>query len=401
MLAVLVAVLVVVAAGWWLFVRPTSLRVPASPAEMSWTRVTDPDLGRGLIRDVVGFGKDVVAVGGSLPGPSSVGATAAVWVSPDGSDWEQVADSSSFLGGSGTLLSVAHYGPDLIATSTNDVNPLWSSPDGRTWMPLEYHEAPYAGSSQQVMVSAASFRSGVVIGGGERAGGSNADLDAAVWFSPNARTAPYRIPRSEAVFGGEGDQMITDLAEFDGGIVAVGSDALPEGAADAAVWFSADGTTWRRVEVDSFGGSREQSMSAVTSFPGGLVAVGSAVNIADLDAAVWYSPDGQTWSRIDDPAVFGGTGHQVMLDVTSYGRGLVAVGYDSPTGGTGDAMPVVWYSPDGRTWMRSPAGQAGLNDPGSIMFTAMAQGSRLVAGGTHMAEGPSEAMAWVGAYVGK
>lgn len=391
---VFLAVLAVAAAGWWLFVRPAPVKFPASPSAMSWIRVADADFARARIDDVIEFGSDLVAVGGSNleVGPTQISGTSAVWVSRDGTDWERIADGVAFVGGGGRLFSIARYGSGLITVGMNEVNPVWSSTDGRNWAPVEYHEAPSAGVARQYMVSAASFGSGVVIGGGERTGG---DLDAAVWFSPDIATTLSRVPRSEAVFGGEGDQMINDVAEVDGGIVAVGSDTRPEGAEDAAVWFSSDGTTWNRIETDAFGGSRDQHMSAVTSFSRGVVAVGSEETGADLDAAVWFSPDGASWIKVEDAAgVFGGEGHQVMLGVAAYGRGVVAVGYETPV--EGDATPVVWYSPDGSTWMRSPAGQAGLDGAGAIMFTVVAQGSRLIAGGSSTHGGLTDASVWIG-----
>lgn len=398
LLLVSFAGLAVAVAGWWLFVRPASVKFPAAPSAMSWTRVADADFTQGQIFDLVEFGSDVVAVGGSFPEGSGV-----VWMSPNGSDWERVANGAAFARAAGALRSVARLGSGLIAVSSNDFSPLWSSPDGRTWTPVDYQEASYVGPSRRSMVSVASFGSGVVVGGAEWLGGSEADRDAAVWLTPDAATILSRVPRNDAVFGGEGDQGIDDATEVDGGIVAVGSATPPGGTTDAAVWFSPDGTTWSRVEADAFGGPGVQGMAAVTSFRGGVVAVGSAVTGTDLDAAAWYSPDGTTWSRVEDAAgVFGGVGIQWMFDVTAYGSGVVAVGFDDPTGGDfSDATPAVWYSSDGLTWTRSPVRQTGLDDVGSAMSAVVADDARLVAGGSSITDGSADATVWIGTYVGK
>ncbi len=70
-------------------------------------------------------------------------------------------------------------------------------------------------------------------------------------------------------------------------------------------------------------------MSSVAVGGPGLVAVGAAGPFDDLDAAVWTSPDGITWSRVPhDEAVFGRGGDQEIFIVTAGGPGLVAVGWN-------------------------------------------------------------------------
>jgi len=57
-------------------------------------------------------------------------------------------------------------------------------------------------------------------------------------------------------------------------------------------------------------------MVSVTVGGPGLVAVGfdRTPDNDEGDAAVWTSPDGLTWSRVDhDEAVFGGGSRQMML----------------------------------------------------------------------------------------
>jgi hypothetical protein len=93
-------------------------------------------------------------------------------------------------------------------------------------------------------------------------------------------------------------------------------------------------------------------MWSVTVGGPGLVAVGWDWSGGDIDAAVWTSPDGVTWSRVPhDESIFGGPGFQEILSVAVGGPGLVAVGLDE-AGGDRDA--VVWTSPDGITWSRVP-----------------------------------------------
>ena len=208
------------------------------------------------------------------------------------------------------------------------------------------------------------------------------------------------------------------------GLVAVGSDGhsgepdnrpFDEPAADAAVWTSPDGFTWSRVPHDEavFGGAGEQRMLSVTSGGPGLVAVGTVSAGTNefepnLDAAVWTSPDGITWSRVPhDRTVFAASdcrgfcdgerwvdGYEVMRSVTVGGPGLVAVGL-SGFGQTGwDAA--VWTSPDGITWSRVLNNQAVFEARGyDQMSSVTVAGSGLVAVGRTVGGGYEDLAATV------
>ena len=111
-----------------------------------------------------------------------------------------------------------------------------------------------------------------------------------------------------------------------------------------------DGVTWTRIPGDEtvFGGPGSQMMYGVAAGGPGLVAVGQENSGGYLDAAVWTSPDGVTWTRIPhDETVFGGPGDwPEMYGVAAGGPGLVAVGQDYPGGPDSDAA----------VWTGSPSG---------------------------------------------
>ncbi len=157
---------------------------------------------------------------------------------------------------------------------------------------------------------------------------------------------------------------MTDVAHGNGIWVAVGETSAVLGADNAfvdrvAIWMSSDATSWERL-----GGHRDveygegpwqdggPTMVAVTATASGFVAVGSDV---DLDAAsgqprgaVWQSPDGRNWNRVDNlSGVFGEGDFWVSIhDVVADGDHVVAVGE------FGDAA-AVWRSTDGGTeWTR-------------------------------------------------
>lgn len=154
------------------------------------------------------------------------------------------------------------------------------------------------------------------------------------------------------------------------GFVAVGRTGL----LSAAAWVSTEGRTWDPVEVPqtrSGPGLEGPVMSQVITTPLGIVAVGfedfapdDGARGVDLDAAVWLSPDGRTWERIEDRSL-GTAGYQpnsdgefnAVLVGVAYRPdvGLVAVGWASEEDPLVDyppRRPAAWVSPDGRAWER-------------------------------------------------
>jgi len=207
------------------------------------------------------------------------------------------------------------------------------------------------GSDDQIMWSVAAAGPGVVAVGVDESGG---DSDAAVWYSSYG-SRWTRVPHNEAVFGGSHTQWMRGVTAGGPGVVAVGFD---QDLGAAAVWTSVDGIAWTRVPHSEavFGGPANQDMSAVVAGGPGLVAVGEDFYGGDVDAAVWTSVDGMTWTRVPhNESVFGGPGNQQMLDVAVGGPGLIAVGYDNPSG---DRDAAVWTSVDGLTWTRVPHDEA-------------------------------------------
>jgi hypothetical protein len=178
---------------------------------------------------------------------------------------------------------------------------------------------------------------------------------AAIWHSADGTTWS-RVPHDEDLFG---DALINAVVAGGPGLVAVGNAGSLDEDSAAAVWVSENGITWSRVPHDEtqLGGPMLQDMYDVVVAGPGLVAVGWD-NLLDWTAsgAAWTSSDGLTWERVPhDPDIFG-EGFQGMWSVASGDGGLVAVGLGAGWSGSGGpGQPAaVWTSPDGLTWTRTP-----------------------------------------------
>ena len=279
---------------------------------------------------VVAGGRGLVAVGWDAGREAAV-----VWTSTDGLVWERVAHDEAVFGGDRLqkMSSVVAGGPGLVAVGWDagrEAAAVWTSTDGLVWERVAHDEAVFGGGFRQSMRSVAVGGPGLVAVGHD--GGRDA---AAVWTSTDG-IAWQRVPHDEAALGGDSPLTTMYSITVGGpGLVAVGRDIWQ----GAVVWTSTDGLVWERVAQDeaAFGGDGEQVMWSVTAGGPGLVAVGA--DSGRESAAVWTSADGSSWQRIThDETVFGGDDKQSMRSVAAGGPGLVAVG-------SGGGAGAVWTCP--------------------------------------------------------
>jgi hypothetical protein len=209
--------------------------------------------------------------------------------------------------------------------------------------------------------------------------------DAAIWHSTDGRT--WTLVTGQSELGGEGDQQINGISPLKGGgFIVVGSDTS-SGSQDAAVWLSPDGNTWSKVSSSELGGPGRQSMNRVsgTDTGVGLLAVGSTTNSSDgtQDGAIWRSTDGGHSWALEPVGDLGGPGDQDVKRVTVLKSGIttgfVAVGTSVLNG---DSDAAAWTSTDGTTWARVPDPNNVLGGPGNQGMTDVQTfGTTLVAGG--------------------
>jgi hypothetical protein len=113
-------------------------------------------------------------------------------------------------------------------------------------------------------------------------------------------------------------------------------------------WTSVDGQSW------SSAGQAGTGEPAAFAFDGG---VGIAVGTEAGAGVVWSSPDGRTWTRTPASATLGPSGDElaIHLDAVAHGpAGYVALGrrFLGPGPYGNDRGPLVFWSPDGRSWER-------------------------------------------------
>ena len=143
---------------------------------------------------------------------------------------------------------------------------------------------------------------------------------------------------------------------IDATAVTAGGPGYVAAGPTGEVWGSADGRTWSHLGDIPLAGAANAAVIDVAARPGRIVAVGTTEGIQ----AIWTSPDGAVWTRVDplEAAGFGfpyGSGQ--MNAVAASADGFVAVGQQW------DSVPI-WTSADGVHWAHTgPSIYPGLSGP--------------------------------------
>jgi hypothetical protein len=190
---------------------------------------------------------------------------------------------------------VTDGGPGVVAVGIDGAAAgVWVSEDGTAWEEIQSEVIATPGLRLR---GVAKWRDGLVAVGHFNA--EDGDRDAAAVYAEPAATEWERADE-EALAAPEEQNMIS-VTQFGNVLVAVGSD-LRNGDRDGAVWTSADATSWTQVSQATLREEGEEEIHAVFPVPGfGLVAGGSN----DGEAGLWTSRDGQTWSRVSAPGLQG------------------------------------------------------------------------------------------------
>jgi hypothetical protein len=156
---------------------------------------------------------------------------------------------------------------------------------------------------------------------------------------------------------------------------SAGGTTMAVGYADAhpAVWRHAADGTWSLVSAAALGGMTGH-LTSVAQGPSGWIAVGSVNENGTIEPAVYWSPDGVTWTPQPTLTDFAGSGAQ-FLGVAAGRGGYLVVGKQ----GTGkQAYASLWWSADLKNWVNG--GSSGYTD--SFATAAVAVGNGFVAAGS-------------------
>lgn len=322
-----------------------------------WALVSGPD-SRGTLLDVAHTTVGLVAVGHTFEGD---GDTAHLWISTDGTDWNQAERDQPFDGA--WLDAVVVGGPGVVVVGTLPEGPhAWYSADGASWHEADVPEPPdditfgvYDSAPHRAAAfvdDVATIGSQLVAIGRVLVGDREQQF---MWTSMDGRSW-IDVPLDPVAF--PTDSSISSIAHGPGGGVAVGwyveranrTNPWQDGQ-DAAAWTSLDGTTWQRAPAgqEAFTGITDAllfpaGLKSLAANQSGYVAVGNDAPCAQPPctderhiAVVLTSPDGLTWRRVSDASVFVGSGWSDIRSVTTWGSRFVAVGeYDE--------RPVIWIS---------------------------------------------------------
>ncbi len=325
-----VLVLAALAALAFALLRDGSDDIPDG-SEGQWTRV---EAGASLD----GSGQQEILALANVPEDRAVavgrsGDAAAVWMF-DGSSW-----SPGDVGGErGVMWDVVSAGDELIAVGSRGSDAAFWLRSGDGWQSASCDDG-CGGPGQQRAYAAIARRDGSFVAvGNDR--GHDGKFDAAVWVSRDGGESWERAAADDTDLAGANSQVMKDVVELDGQLVAVGRDVD-----DAAVWTSLGGSDWSPVSDPDLGApTRSLEMNSMATVGTRIVAVGREQQGNRTAAAAWFVDPGSTWRRAGGDFALRG---QQMRAVAAAPSELVAVGFDE-----GKIAAAVWRSEDGETWTR-------------------------------------------------
>lgn len=230
----------------------------------------------------------------------------------------------------------------------------WSSVDGLNWTEVPVRPvSPYG--AEAVFRSAACSAGGGLAAVAAVAGGVHANPRTGTWhLTPGG--ALVEVSATFELYGGNRAVSVVRVGgtTSGGGFVIAGDRVDANGLAGAAVWTSPDGVTFSLVDDDPALMSTpdaQTSAAAAVGVAGGWLLAGSVQRhgapAAARDPLAWWSPDGARWQREELPAV--AAEDEAASRVVAWSGGVLAVGVR----GTGFGA-----------WLREPAPPAGPTGPG-------------------------------------
>lgn len=301
-------------------------------SEGQWTRV---EAGASLD----GSGQQEILALARLPEDRAIavgssGDAASVWMF-DGSTW-----SPGDVGGErGVMWDVVSTGDELIAVGSRGSDAAFWLRSGDGWQSASC-DGGCGGRGQQRAYAAIERRDGSFVAVGNDWDADEKKFDAAVWVSLDGGVSWERAAADDSDLAGANSQVMKDVVELDGQLVAVGRDVD-----DAAVWTSRNTSDWRPVSDPDLGApTRSLEMNSAATAGTRIVAVGREQQGRINSGAAWFVDRGSTWRRAGGDFALRG---QQLRAVAAAPQGLVAVGWDDDK-----TTAAVWRSEGGETWTR-------------------------------------------------
>jgi hypothetical protein len=393
------ATLIARGAAGWLAVGPQAIW--ASKDGLSWTLVAAHGITQGQVQVLTGTARGFLAAG-TVAAPGG-GTQAAVWISRDGTNWQQLTAAQLGLA-SGELVrdisAAASRGPDTVISGTfaSGATGVWLSTDGgSSWTRVA---VPAGHGAAGGIVGLSSDAAGLLaVRPGHTAGGVAYFSQNGLYWQYAGTIDPAGGWSPSAVRGGSGGFAVTGQTAT-GAIVAYtstgnGAAWTPTGALGTGPMLSpaiapggtvvAAGATAAST-VGQQGVLLEASRTGIVqsvplaNLPGAVVpelamnamaAAGDmqvAVGSADGYPAIWHRRDGGSWMLVSSSALTSEQDHLAALTAVTRGPdGWLAVG------GPG---PLAFTSADGVTWQPAP----GLTGVSAVAVAAGPAGYAVVGG---------------------
>ena len=327
---------------------------PLHAASLQQTSLAAEDFDSGLlsaeILDAVSYNDGLVAVGGDALG-------ARTWFTPDGVTWTRGPDNPLL---DGVLLTdVATDGQRLVAMGYHEGiessgTGVWESRDGLTWKSVPTNAFANEDESLTVVNGLTYGPAGFVAVGGGGGGGCDDtgelcwDYDPFAWASRDgSEWTKSRYDVDDLGIDLHSFGELRDVTATESGYLAVGG----------AIWSSPNGVDWTRLDATSSGARLDH----VIRLDEGFVAMGANPEVGEL--LLMTSEDGQGWFQASLDESF----NALPETAISSSNGIVVMGTATVYPDDEDAgilqHPAFWSTTDGETWTIQ---QGDNQDPGAV-----------------------------------
>jgi hypothetical protein len=326
----------------------------------------------------------------------------AMWYSSNGQRWIELAGAERVIGAAddphvdGLLVGTESgpsgvYAAGWLRSGSSMVAAMWSSGDGIHWQLLRSAQTAFAGPGDHMITSLAAFGTGLIAVGGSRTGSG---WTPASWLSPNG--VSWSEPSTYFPLGARpqpdsSEAIARDVSAIPTGLHSAILTAVGGGPTVQRLWTSLDGLHWTELALPP--------RAAVADWKASLVATaGSTLVIADAGSGQphvlvrrssgWLEPSA-------NPALFGAvqaTAQPTGLASSAAGL-LLAVQVDHAPQSLGPASSSVSFlsSPDATTWTPAPTPGAFA---GSVVEGVAASPAGYIAVGRKQTAGRERATVW-------